>query len=47
MEFYAPNISSVPDKIVDTLSRNRYTEYIINNKINYYTMEDVYVIMKN
>ena len=47
MEFYAPNISSVPDKIVDTLSRNRYTDYIINNKINYYTMEDVYVIMKN
>ena len=47
MEFYAPNISSVPDKIVDTLSRNRYTEYIINNKINYYTMEYVYVIMKN
>lgn len=46
-EFGTPNISSVPEKVVDFLSRNRYNEYISNNKIIYYSLMDSFVLVKN
>lgn len=46
-EFGTLNISSVPEKVVDFLSRNRYDEYISNNKIVYYSLMDSFVLVKN
>ncbi len=46
LEFDIVGIDDVADKIVDTLSKNRYNEYINNDKINYYTIMSSYVIMK-
>ncbi len=46
LEFDIVGIDDVVDKIVNTLSKNRYNEYINNNKINYYNIMSSYIIMK-
>lgn len=46
-EFGVPGIANVPEKVVDFLSRNRYNEYISNNKIVYYSLMDSFVLVKN
>ena len=47
LEFSSEGVSDVPSKMVDFLSTNKYKDYISNNKITYYTIADVYVLMKN
>ncbi len=47
LEFATEGISDVPTKMVDFLSANKYNEYVSNNKITYYTISDVCVLMKN
>ena len=47
LEFATSGINNVPEKMVDFLSANKYSEYISNNKITYYTISDTYVLMKN
>ena len=47
LEFENLGLSDIPTKMVDFLSNNKYSEYISNNKITYYTISDVFVLMKN
>ena len=47
LEFETEGVSDVPTKMVDFLSANKYNEYVSNNKITYYTISDVCVLMKN
>lgn len=47
VEFGVSDINNVAEKMVDFLSRNRYQEYISNNKITYYSLLDSYVLAKN
>lgn len=46
LEFKVTGISGVPEKIVNTLSKNRYNEYISSNRITYYNILDTYSIIK-
>lgn len=46
LEFGVENINSVAEKMVDFLSRNKYQEYVLNNRITYYSLLDSFVLMK-
>lgn len=47
LEFAVYDIDDVPEQMVDFLSKNKYSEYISNNKITYYSILNSYILVKN